>query len=259
MCQFLRVYPYNDREIFNQDIINPWKVGNNRVAVSRLKHLLNYILLRRNQGAVQLPERTDLRYTLQLSPEERTHYETVESRIAQSVDVAIGDTTSIGTTFARIIQQINELRLICNLGSRRKSPKGDAARRPQIWNSRVAQKAMDAMAATESMSCNSCGLLLDDTDINSYTGSGLSLNLLRCWLFSCLKIICETCVSRNAMTRCDCTTICSTAIVTHAPVGLESGASSPAGPSSDMEEKPLPTKIQALVNDLLKQTPDTKR
>jgi SWI/SNF-related matrix-associated actin-dependent regulator of chromatin subfamily A3 len=259
MCQFLRVYPYDNREKFNQDIINPWKAGDNQTAVSRLKNLLGYILLRRDQGTVQLPKRTDLRYTLQLNPEERVYYNTVERQVTQSVDAVIEGTTSTGTTFASIIQQINELRLVCNLGSRRKRPTRDAARRTKSWDSRVAQKAMDAMAATESMSCNSCGLVLDATNLENYIGSELCSNVPRCWLFSCLKVACEACMSRYLMARCGCTVPCSSAIVTHTPGRLESGTSSPAGPASEIEEEPLPTKIQALVDDLLKQTPDMKR
>jgi SWI/SNF-related matrix-associated actin-dependent regulator of chromatin subfamily A3 len=259
MCQFLRVYPYDNRENFNQDIVNPWKAGNNQVAVTRLKNLLRYILLRRDQGTVQLPKRTDLRYTLQLSPAERGHYDAIESRVMQSVDAALEGTASSGTSFASIIQQINELRLICNLGSRRKAPLRNAARRTQIWDSRAAQKAMDAMAATESLSCNNCGLIFDATSLDNYIGSELSSAFSRCWLSSCLKIACEACVSRNITVQCGCIIPCSSAIVTHTPERLESGASSPAGYSPGPEEEPLPTKIQALVDDLLKQTPGTKR
>jgi SWI/SNF-related matrix-associated actin-dependent regulator of chromatin subfamily A3 len=258
MCQFLRVYPYDNREVFNQDIISPWKAGNNQVAVTRLKNLLRHILLRRDQGIVQLPKRTDLRYTLQLKPHERKHYDTVESRVTQSVDAALEGTASSGATFASILQQINELRLICNLGNRRKAPLRKAARHAQIWDSRAAQKAMDAMAATESMSCDSCGLVFDAAILDNYMGSELSQTLSRCWLSSCLKTFCQGCVSRNMMAHCGCTIPCSSAIVTYTPGRLDSGASSPAGYSSELEET-LPTKMQALVNDLLKQTPGTKR
>lgn len=117
LCQFLRVCHYNDRETFSRDIINPWKVGNNKVAVAHLKGLLQCILLRRSQGSVQLPPRTDLRLTLQLRGEERKHYATVETNVARSIDSALHATTHTPTVVSSIIQQINELRLICNLGT----------------------------------------------------------------------------------------------------------------------------------------------
>lgn len=83
LCQFLRLDPYEDRDIFNKDITDPWKCGDHELAVSRLKRLLGFVLLRRNQGTVKLPKRTDLRITLQLSQEERVLYNSVETRVTQ--------------------------------------------------------------------------------------------------------------------------------------------------------------------------------
>ncbi|KAF2129963.1 hypothetical protein P153DRAFT_227886 [Dothidotthia symphoricarpi CBS 119687] len=74
ICQFLRVYPYGDPAAFEKDMIVPWKTGHNDIAITRLRRLLQCILLRRTKGVVVLPSRTDLKFTLKLSGEEQCHY-----------------------------------------------------------------------------------------------------------------------------------------------------------------------------------------
>jgi SWI/SNF-related matrix-associated actin-dependent regulator of chromatin subfamily A3 len=244
--------------MFNRDIINHWKNGDSQLAVSRLKRLLSYILLRRSQGTVKLPKRTDLKYTLQLRSDEREHYDAVQTRVIQSVDAALQGARATGTSFASVIQHINELRLVCNLGHHRKPPSRKAPHRNKTWTSLTAQKAMTAMAATEFIACNTCGLVLDATSMYNLLGADLYSNTPRCWLFSCLKIACETCMLRSAIIRCDCTTPCPSATVTYTLGTTQSTISSPSS-SSEAEDEPFPTKIQALVDDLLKQSSNTKR
>ncbi|KAH8622166.1 hypothetical protein IG631_23272 [Alternaria alternata] len=255
LCQFLRVYPYDDRETFNKHIIDPWKAGDNNTAISRLKRLLQCILLRRSKGSVQLPERTDLRHTLQLSEEERQHYATAENNVARSIDAVLGANPNTAFNVTSIIQQINELRLICDLGTYRKPPKPVSLAENNTWNTRVAQRALNALTATNSICCKSCGEIQDGTRYDNSFGTNLYAT--RLWLFSCFSIACESCMARNPSTRCSCVRQCPVALVTHAPGTMDSGASSPVEWPSDSEEV-LPTKVNALVNDLLKQMPGTK-
>jgi SWI/SNF-related matrix-associated actin-dependent regulator of chromatin subfamily A3 len=256
LCQFLRVHPYGNRDRFNKDIIDPWKAGDNNTAVSRLKHLLQCILLRRSKGSVQLPERTDLRLMLQLSEEERQHYATAESNVAKSIDVALGANTNAASKVTSIIQQINELRLICNLGIYRKPPNPVPPVDNTTWNTRGAQAALNALTATDSICCNSCGEIQDGNKFDNSFGANLCLT--RLWLFSCSSIACETCMARNPSTRCSCVRQCPVAFVTHAPGMMDSRAPSPVKRPFGSEEV-LPTKVNALVTDLLKQKSGTKR
>jgi SWI/SNF-related matrix-associated actin-dependent regulator of chromatin subfamily A3 len=256
LCQFLRVHPYDDRETFNNDIIDPWKAGDNSTAISRLKRLLQCILLRRSKGSVQLPKRTDLRHTLQLSEEERQHYSTAENNVARSIDAVLGANTNTALNVTSIIQQINELRLICNLGIYRKPRNPVSLADNTIWNTRVAQRALNALTATNGICCKSCGEIQDGTRYDNSFGTNLYAT--RLWLFSCFSIACESCMARNSLIRCSCTSQCPVALVTHVPGTMDSGASSPVEWPSDSEEA-LPTKVNALVNDLLEQTPGTKR
>ncbi|KAH7092160.1 DNA repair protein rad5 [Paraphoma chrysanthemicola] len=260
MCQFLRVYPYGDRESFHRDIISPWKAGHHNVAITRLRAILQSILLRRSQGSVQLPARTDLRFTLQLSLAEREHYSVVEANVARSIDEALHSATQSAKLFVNIIQQINELRLICDLGVHRRSTtsKIEAYSDSNAWDTNIAQRVMNAVTANESPVCKSCGLTLDAMGNTDDLGVDLAFVSSRVWLFSCLAIICERCVSQRSKVSCGCTYRCPNTMVTWAPGKIESGASSPMRHSPDPHGDELPTKISSLVTDLLKQPPGTK-
>jgi hypothetical protein len=214
--------------------------------------------LRRSKGSVQLPARTDLRLTLQFSEEERQHYVTAESNVARSIDAVLGANTNTALKVSSIIQQINELRLICNLGTYRKSPNPVTFFDNTTWNTRVAQRAINALTATNGMYCNSCGEIQDGTRYGNNFGANLGLNETRLWLFSCSSIACETCMAQNPLTSCSCVSRCPVAIVTHTPGMMDSGVSTPVEWPSDTEDV-LPTKVNALVADLLKQPSDTKR
>jgi SWI/SNF-related matrix-associated actin-dependent regulator of chromatin subfamily A3 len=222
----------------------------------RLKGLLQCILLRRIKGSVQLPQRTDLRLTLQLSEEERQHYAKAENKVAKSIDAVLGANISAPFNVCSIIQQINELRLICNLGIYRKRPDPVALVDNTTWNTRIAQRAMNALTATNEICCNSCGERQDSTRYDDSLGANLYVT--RLWMFSCMSVVCETCMKRNTSTRCSCMRSCLAAVVTHTPGMTDSGISSPVEWPSDAEEV-LPTKVNALVADLLKQAPGTKR
>jgi SWI/SNF-related matrix-associated actin-dependent regulator of chromatin subfamily A3 len=256
LCQFLRAHPYDNRETFNKDIIDPWKAGDNKTAIARLKRLLHCILLRRSKGSVQLPKRTDLRFTLQLNGEERKHYDTAKSNVTRSIDVMLGANTNTALKFSSIIQQINELRLICNLGTYRRPPNPVSLVENTTWNTNIAQKAMETLAVTNGICCNTCGEIQEDKRYNNSFGPHLYMT--RLWLFSCSSIVCENCMARNPLARCNCMRQCPVAVVTHAPGTTDTGASSPVEWPSASDEI-LPTKVNALVDDLLKQTSRTKR
>ncbi|KAF7450832.1 HepA, Superfamily II DNARNA helicase, SNF2 family [Pyrenophora tritici-repentis] len=257
MCEFLRVYPYDNRECFESDIIYPWRSGDEDEAISRMKRLVNSILLRRTQGVVDLPPRTDLRYTLKFNHHEREHYNMVQSNVVSKIDAAISG-SSVATTFTSIIQQINELRLVCNLGTHRRA-RNSILPTSTIWDKRTAQKALTTLATTEKVVCTRCTLDLDATSTVNYSlGSELSSPNSTVCLFSCLKAICSSCLDPYWNERCGCLPSCPSARVPYNPGITYSGASSPSGPACEINDEPLPTKIKALVSDLLKQPKGTK-
>lgn len=254
------MHPYDDREIFNRHIVEPWKDVDNATAISRLERLLSYILLRRSQGSVQLPKRTDLKLTLQFSEEERQHYTTVENNVARSIDAVPVMYTHVNTTIkvSSIIQQINEPRLICDLGTYRNSSKSVPPIDNNTWNSRVAQRALNALIATKSIYCNSCGNTQEVTGMNNGFRADLCSTSLRFWLYYCFSVACEVCMARDTMTCCGCMQPCPIAVITHEPGMMGSGVSTPVEWPLGIEDS-LSTKVNALVTVLLKQPLGTKR
>jgi SWI/SNF-related matrix-associated actin-dependent regulator of chromatin subfamily A3 len=258
MCEFLRVHPYDSRDTFESDIVSLWRAGHNDEAISRVKRLIHCILLRRTQGVVDLPSRTDLKFTLKLNHLERERYSAVESNVASTLDAAINESGHAATTFASIIQQINELRLICNLGTHRK-PKTATIPNTNIWDQKTAQKALMTLAATGIIQCGFCSLDLDTSITNDDLGSNLAFSTSTVQLFSCLKVICSNCTIQQRDTRCGCVITCPRASVFYTPGNTSSGVSSPPGSAYDANDEPLPTKVKALVTDLEEQPRGTKR
>jgi SWI/SNF-related matrix-associated actin-dependent regulator of chromatin subfamily A3 len=258
ICEFLRVYPYDNRDTFENDIVALWKAGHNDEAIARTKRLIHCILLRRTQGVVDLPSRTDLKFTLKLNHHEREHYSAAESNVASTLDAAIDGSHHATTTFASIIQQINELRLICNLGTYRK-PKKATLPNTNIWDQRTAQKALTTLAITDTVQCSFCSLVLDASITDDALGSDLALSTLTVQLFSCLKVACGNCIMQNRDIQCGCVLTCPRSSVLYTPGNTTSGVSSPSGSAYDADDEPLPTKVKALIADLDKQPSGTKR
>ena len=258
-CEFLRVHPYDNRESFEEDIVSPWKSGTDEAeAICRTKRLIHSILLRRTQGVVDLPPRNDLRYTLKLNQYEREHYNMVQSNVASNIDAAVSGST-VATTFTSILQQINELRLLCNLGTHRRA-RDTALPISNMWDQRTAQKALTTLATTETVTCTKCSLDLNATSIiNDELGSELVSPTSTVRFFSCLRVICNSCLDHHRREQCGCSIFCPSALVLYNPVITTSGASSPTGSACELDGEPLPTKIKALAADLLEQPAGTKR
>lgn len=238
----------------------PWKIGNNDIAVKRLKQLLQYILLRRTQGVIVLPSRTDLKFILKMSYEEQDYYKSVEKNVASNIDAVLNRSAySTSSALPNVIQQINELRLICNLGKHRKVSNRASVINDNFWDSRTAQRALSTLATTDSLLCCTCGLDLDASRV----GDGLELGVAsfpsQIQFFRCLKIVCENCSSSASLLRCGCRHVCPRATVLYTPENTASGVSTPTGLISGIDEEPLPTKIKALVSDILDQPELTKR
>ncbi|KAH7385940.1 SNF2 family N-terminal domain-containing protein [Pyrenochaeta sp. MPI-SDFR-AT-0127] len=258
ICEFLRVYPYDNREAFEKDIVSLWKSGQNELAISRLKQLIHCVLLRRTQSVVHLPQRTDLKFTLRFNRKEREYYETVERNVASTIDAAIDKSSRASTSFASIIQQITKLRLICNLGTHRKPAKRVPASHINFWNSQTARRALVALASTGTIVCSVCSLDLYGGIMEQSLGPDLAFCSPRVQISSCLNIICESCTSHDIRARCGCTPPCPMIEILYTTENTLSGVSSPAlNPLGDDEEL-LPTKITALITDLLNQAEGTK-
>lgn len=261
ICQFLRVYPYDDPKTFDSDILQVWKGGSEDVAIARLKKLLQSILLRRATSVIHLPTRTDFKVTLQLSYLERQYYDTIESNVATSIDVALNTAVTPQASYINVLQQINELRLICNLGMHRSLAKKPSSAPIDRWDSIAAQKAFEILATSEDLLCFNCRLELDSSE----NGHELSLDSFprhgSHQMYSCLRIICANCDRLHLEQPCGHCPPCAKAPVAYERGKMPSNVSSPTNSKSDMEARdtPLPTKIRTLIEDLLSLPRQIKR
>jgi SWI/SNF-related matrix-associated actin-dependent regulator of chromatin subfamily A3 len=238
-------------------MIQIWKTAPNEVAVGRLKRLLRCILLRRAKGTIDLPHRTDNVITLRFNDDERAHYDEIEKIIASDIDNVLEQQieTSRGA-FLSVLQRINELRLICNLGVHRRR----VSKRPlectfDSWDSFSAQKAFEALASADNLACVQCGLNLSTVEVDDMLGTNLSNKDCTPQLYQCLRIACASCFWQNSDPLCcghdpPCP---------RAPVSYSARSrSNTASPSREPVEIVLPTKVKALVTDLNKLPSQTK-
>jgi SWI/SNF-related matrix-associated actin-dependent regulator of chromatin subfamily A3 len=264
ICQFLRAYPYNDPKKFDTDITAIWKAGKNTIAVARLKRLIRCILLRRSKGIVNLPQRTDEVFTLCLNDEERSHYDSVKWDVVRDIDMALTApaNTSRSTNF-NVLQKINELRLICNMGIHRTalSTKRTAKAPLHSWNPSSSQIAYQTLASSGPLSCSRCGLDLDMVEVDSMLGDNISRAAFQPRLYECLRLLCANCFQQAPELGCGHDTTCPGApfVPTLDKSRSQSRGSSPTPSAFEIEDHDLPTKVKALITDLLGQSSCTKR
>jgi SNF2 family DNA or RNA helicase len=118
LLKFLNVYPYGEKRTFDADLSNLWKSGNIHEAVKRLKFLAGCLLLRRPKATIRLPPRHDRVWHVEFQPAERQLYTQVRMQAIAQVDEALFQIREGGktVTFVNALQQIEAMRMVCNLG-----------------------------------------------------------------------------------------------------------------------------------------------
>ncbi|KAI0183059.1 SNF2 family N-terminal domain-containing protein [Xylaria flabelliformis] len=195
LLKFLRVYPYDDIRRFDSDITNLWKSSEAEEAVRRLKLLSRCLILRRPKATINLPTRTDYRRVVDFEPNERALYEEVKTQtIANMREVAFGKPSLAAPRFANVIQQINQMRLICNMGlhysSRHEHNVTNNCETTQRtdWE-RIAQSTFHLQYETTTLACELCGSPTNMTD-NLLDDSGATSKAL---FSECRRFFCSDC------------------------------------------------------------------
>ena len=265
LLKFLRVHPYSDRKMFESDIANLWKVGEVDEAVKRLKRLSHCILLRRPQNTVKLPSRRDLRCTVKFTPPERQLYDSIRNQVIRGIDEANAEaaanshSASNSAYYFNVLQQIEAMRMVCNLGlhyhSRSDVQKAFQSLPAMLWQdwSAQAQQVFDLHRNMDSLQCQFCELPLDSVE---------RLQALDQPLFSrCFRFTCADCaqLAGDHTRRCGCGSAfgCDIAPVSITVTAMEDGAWS-QGQSNDpivlqnpfLATATLPTKIGTLVTQI---------
>ncbi|KAF0315663.1 WD domain-containing protein [Colletotrichum asianum] len=256
LLRFVRVYPYADSKQFDTDISRLWKSGEDEEAVSRLKRLSACLLLRRPKSTINLPPRRDLVHTVEFTPQERLVYEGIRQQTIAQINEALGDNTGTHKSrcYVNVLQQIESLRLFCNLGLYYESrhDRGASKRVEADEWSKTAQTTFNSQRGMSSITCLHCtsalGLtetLLDDA--NSGTGTAQ--------YSSCLKFTCNECVDKivhsGGALSCGHTPPCQTAPVSTSGSALEETGSFTA-PQLGVSAIDPPSKIKALIHDIRK-------
>lgn len=247
LLRFLRVAPYNEPDNFDADITRLWKSGNIEEATKRLKRLLCCVLLRRAKATIELPQRHDTVCPLDFSVEERSIYDEAKDEAHQISHDALMAGTSVPTGYMNALQRINNCRMICNLGTRRRVPASisRSASPLQEWPALV-QQASAILAEFGDLFCHHCGMGVEAVGSSNTKTDPDQLPFLT----SCGRLICSGCRKRCARTSggqvlCGHTPPCPAALISS--IGTE-----PTYKSQPLanDSAPLPTKIAATVSQL---------
>ncbi|KAH8652844.1 SNF2 family N-terminal domain-containing protein [Ilyonectria robusta] len=254
LLKFLNVYPYNEKRVFDADISHPWKAGNADEAVKRLKRLAGCLLLRRPKGTVQLPPRHDRACHVEFQPVERELYDQVRTQAIARFDEALlqGNHETRTASFVSVLQQIEAMRMVCNLGllyPSRHDTSSMTGKMPDMDNwQETAQRGFNLRFEMGSILCHYCPCTLDAT-CNPLGDTESTKPLFA----QCLRFICSSCVQglahRIQALGCGHNPPCPMAPVSTSASSLEE---SPLQISlgNVVGSAYLPTKVKALVEDL---------
>ncbi|KAL8392520.1 hypothetical protein RB595_002638 [Gaeumannomyces hyphopodioides] len=200
LVKFIRAHPYDDSGRFDYDIGRLWKSGNVEDAAKRLRTLTNGLVLRRPKTVIELPNRTDLKLPVEFSAEERKLYDELKAQTLARIEEAYdgGDGRPASMSYITVLQRINALRVVCDLGlnysSRHSIADGASV---GDWKS-VAQLAFDHRREMYPIACAFCDAssnlataAFDDGDSGPTAATG------PCYA-RCFSFVCGDCARRAA-------------------------------------------------------------
>ncbi|OIW26473.1 hypothetical protein CONLIGDRAFT_620305 [Coniochaeta ligniaria NRRL 30616] len=259
LLKFLQVYPYNDQRKFDNDISNLWKGGEVDEAIKRLKRLSGCLLLRRPQGTVKLPPRKDLQCTVTFTSAERELYDSIRHRAIQHIDeVKFGPTDASGSSaYINVLQQIEAMRMVCNLGlhyhSRHNASKtawNPAPSTRQDWSA-TAQRIFNLHRTMALIQCHYCSSPVEDVERLFADDEQTQAQFSRCLRFTCADCT-QTQILRTGHCDCDHDPACPLAPVSTIVAGMEeTGLLSMIGNFRPSPPGQLPTKVATLVTQLM--------
>ena len=261
LLQFLRLHPYNETTMFEAHIVEPWKRGNEEQAIQRLKKLFMAIALRRSKSVVELPARVNVVRRLEFTEAELAQYREAETSIATTLDDAIRTGRYGSNLYANALQRINQLRMICNLGTFIKFSKQDSNKfLPQDhWSDCTAQAYLNGLITVGAAKCAECGVDLES--ISQYASEESPQKNGEGRLFECLLLFCNQCFQKRDKKRsphcysCGKPTPCPSTVVSTSCSSSE--LSNDAWTSNHAIE--FPTKVKSLVEDIKSLPGNTKR
>ncbi|KAK4142686.1 ATP-dependent DNA helicase [Dichotomopilus funicola] len=264
LLKFIRAYPYHDTKRFETDIGQIWKMGNIEEAVNRLRKLSGGLILRRPKTAIELPPRTDLKFPIEFHAPERELYEHVKHQTMAKIEEAFQDGDKGGfrsRSYITVLQRINALRMICDLGLNFGSRHGLSAiedaqdDRRRDWYT-IAQEAFNLERDTFPVVCSSCSYPCDTTAATFAHRSSESSPTS--YYAECMRYICSDCAQpylrQKEAVMCGHTPNHRVAPVSLGWTNLEERAV-----PSQIHQLQLSSKVTALISQLRWLPVDTKR
>jgi hypothetical protein len=166
-----------------------WRVKPVNEAAETFKRLLSCVMLRRTKAILDLPCRDDKLMRVPFSHEEKEHYRQIEQPVVDMLDHTTESGGHTHVPWMNAIQQINKLRLVCNLGVFVPSQSNCF---PQPGN--IDEKT-SVMNARYSMDGGSCELCLQPVETLTF-GSGLrDTTQPQVYYSACSKFYCADCAA----------------------------------------------------------------
>lgn len=261
LLKFIRAYPYDDIRQFDVEIGKVWKTGDVEEAAQKLKKLSSSLILRRPKTVIELPPRVDLKCCVDFTAQERKVYNKLKDNTIAQIEEAYGDGDKKGATssYINVIQRINAMRMICNLGlhyeSRHEissaSINGAASWMEQAQDIFNSEREMDRVV------CANCHAKYDLTPAIITPEARVQP------LFAqCLRYFCVDCVQgynrRQKMVTCGHNPPDPVAPVSLELLGLEGDARLRLSGTTSRSIQ-LSSKVAALVSQLVHLPPDVKR
>lgn len=182
---FLHFVPYNDPKVFDAEISQLWRDNSVEDATETFKQLLSSVMIRRTKAILDLPARTDTVLRIPFDAKEEGYYRCAEQPVIQSLDEFSGG------SMPNAIQQINKLRLICNLGLY-------APQRSELSQATTLGGSLQETLATRlSLGEDTCTLCLGPVSLPS-TDDGLGVTTSSNTYYSeCGLIYCAACAKSS--------------------------------------------------------------
>ncbi|CAN9407321.1 unnamed protein product [Alternaria alternata] len=262
LLKFVRAFPYDDPKRFTMDISLLWKSGEDEEAVKRLKHLSRCLILRRAKRTVVLPSRHDFECPVEFSKEERALYENIRDQTITRLEDAMSHATEFSQPglYVNFLQQIESMRLVCNLGAYYTTRHDKSRSRDKNNWADNAQEAFNIQRHMEAMKCSQCSSSLDVSE--SLGDENTAQDTAH--FFECLKYACAECIYNhrisNTVMSCGHKPACSIAPVSVSNSALEEVFRNVSeGSKITHPIREVPSKVKALISDLEKQPKDVKR
>lgn len=258
IVSFLRVHPYSCQDVFDEEISKPWRRVD-PLGFLRLKTLVRAITIARTKAVVHLPPREDFIYHLDFTSAENQLYEDAKKQTVALLRDAISSSQA-KTTF-NALQRLNTLRLICSHGllaqsNRAVKASGNAtpceypeAKLDVSFNSR----ALDELLGGHS-TCSNCGanLLEEFMEGQLSADQGFCHNALKG-----NQTLCWCCKSQLIYSGLRPPSPAQYLNSPGSPMSIDSSPSTDESQLLSLEF--MPTKIKALVKDLVQYGFDEKR